>query len=167
MSSDGSLLIYRRAGGLLPKRELRAFASSLTADVAEGRTFTCLLTDDRELARLNQMFLSKAGPTDVLSFPSGEAKALGDIAISVNRAAEQATEHGHTLAEEVRILMLHGVLHLLGFDHERDRGAMGRAEKRWRSAYGLPSGLIERSGSQTASQNKVLERKRAAARQST
>jgi probable rRNA maturation factor len=69
---------------------------------------------------------------------------LGDIAISVNRAEEQAARFGHTPNEEVGILMLHGVLHLLGMDHEKDKGAMARAEKRWRSELGLPAGLLER-----------------------
>ena len=57
---------------------------------------------------------------------------LGEMAISVERAAEQAAEFGHPFSEEIKILMLHGVLHLLGMDHEKDRGAMARAEKRWR-----------------------------------
>jgi probable rRNA maturation factor len=91
------------------------------------------------------MFLGKSYPTDVLSFPSGEREALGEIAISVQRAGEQADEYGHELNDEIRILMLHGVLHLMGMDHENDRGAMARAEKRWRTEFGLPSGLIERS----------------------
>jgi probable rRNA maturation factor len=113
--------------------------------VTTGRPFTCLLTDDRELLRLNRMFLGKAHPTDVLSFPSGIGAALGELAISVDRAREQAEEHGHSLAEELKILMLHGVLHLLGFDHEADRGTMARAERRWREQFGLRTGLIERS----------------------
>lgn len=147
MSSDGNLLLYRRAGSSIDKRELRAFADVLSSRVAGGRTFTCLLTDDRELSRLNRMFLGKSSATDVLSFPSGDDQVLGDVAISVERAAEQAAEFGHTPGEEIRILMLHGVLHLLGFDHEKDRGAMARSEKRWRRDLDLPSGLIERSRS--------------------
>jgi probable rRNA maturation factor len=82
-----------------------------------------------------------------LSFPAGIGAALGELAISVDRAREQAEEHGHSLTEELKILMLHGVLHLLGFDHETDRGTMARAEKRWREQFGLRAGLIERSRS--------------------
>jgi probable rRNA maturation factor len=104
---------------------------------------TCLITDDRELRRLNRKFRGKNYATDVLSFPSLEAGA-GEIAISLDRAAEQAAEHGHSLTDEIRILMLHGVLHLTGMDHETDTGEMARAEKRWRKRLGLPSGLIER-----------------------
>jgi probable rRNA maturation factor len=124
---------------------MRAFADQLRDQVADGRPFTCLITDDRELERLNRMFLGKEYPTDVLSFPSSGPGILGEIAISVQRAREQAEDHGHDTADEIRILMLHGVLHLLGMDHERDRGSMARAEKRWREAFGLPVGLIERS----------------------
>src|ERR1035437_6062459 len=69
---------------------------------------------------------------------------LGDIAISLGRARAQAREFGHTIEREVQILMLHGVLHLIGHDHETDAGAMARAEKRWRAKLGLPNGLIER-----------------------
>lgn len=70
--------------------------------------------------------------------------SLGDLAISLARARTQAREFGHTTEQEVRVLMLHGVLHLLGMDHESDRGQMARAEKRWRARLGLPNGLIER-----------------------
>jgi probable rRNA maturation factor len=145
MSPDGSLLLYRRAGSGLPRRVLREFADTLRDQVAQGQSFTCLLTDDRELQRLNRTFLGKDYATDVLSFPSGDGGALGDIAISVERAIEQAAAHGHTTEHELKILMLHGVLHLLGHDHEQDRGAMARLERRWRRELDLPEGLIERS----------------------
>lgn len=95
---------------------------------------------------MNRDFLGRDYPTDVLSFPSGAAHGLlGEIAISADRAQEQAREHGYELSEEIRILMLHGVLHLLGMDHERDRGRMRRAETRWRKLLDLPAGLIERA----------------------
>lgn len=145
MSSDGSIVTFRRAGAGIPRADLRKFADLLAGEVAGGRRFDCLLTDDRELRRLNRDFLGHDYPTDVLSFPSGSDKGhAGEIAISVNRAAEQAAEFGHPLAGELKILMLHGVLHLLGMDHEKDRGAMARAEKRWRKHYQLPVSLIER-----------------------
>ena len=147
MSSDGSLILYRRAGSGLPKRELRAFANQLRDTVTGGRPFTCMITNDRELQRLNRMFLGKAYPTDVLSFPAGATGLIGELAISTERAREQAEEHGHDHADEIKILMLHGVLHLLGLDHESDRGAMARAEKKWRREFGLPVGLIERNRS--------------------
>lgn len=114
-------------------------------EVADGRPFHCLITDDRELLRLNREFLQKDYATDVLSFPSGATSGFaGELAISVERAADQAAEFGHSLSEELSILMLHGILHLLGMDHEKDRGAMARLEKKWRKHFELPTGLIER-----------------------
>ncbi len=86
--------------------------------------------------------------TDVLSFPSGDGSgggSLGDLAISRQRAAEQAVRFGHTATAEVQLLMLHGLLHLMGMDHERDRGEMARAESSWRTMLGLPLSLIERA----------------------
>jgi len=69
---------------------------------------------------------------------------LGEIAISFERAKEQAGEFGHSVIQEIEILMLHGLLHLLGMDHEADRGQMSRSERKWRASLGLPAGLIER-----------------------
>ncbi len=114
--------------------------------MAGDRGFLCLVTDDRELRRLNLQFLGKDEPTDVLSFPEpGPEGLLGEMAISAGRAREQARACGHSLDTEIRILMLHGLLHLLGMDHARDRGRMARAEARWRKKLGLPPGLIERA----------------------
>ena len=76
-----------------------------------------------------------------------EPAPLGEIAISVDRARAQAAQHGHSLADELRILMLHGALHLAGFDHASDSGEMARAEARWRKRFGLPDSLIERAAS--------------------
>lgn len=146
MSPDDDILVYRRTPRGLPRRELRLLAGRLRQDVAGGRPFICLLTDDKELRRLNRQFLDKDYPTDVLSFPESDAgESLGEIAISVEQATEQAAAFGHSVAEEIGILMLHGLLHLLGMDHEKDRGTMARAERRWRAALDLPSGLIDRS----------------------
>lgn len=135
-------LIFRRARLPVPLRKsLLSFAQAL------GGGFCCLLTDDRELRRLNRVFLGKDYATDVLSFPvtGGGEFPLGELAVSVERAAAQARILGHSLETELRILMLHGVLHLKGLDHERDRGRMARAERRWRTRLGLPGGLIERA----------------------
>jgi probable rRNA maturation factor len=143
---DQSLLVFRRSPAGLPRNDLRTFASLLRDRLAEGRSFCCLIADDRELLRLNRQFLGKDYPTDVLSFPSPESgNALGEIAISIQRADAQSKEFGHSLFDELRILMLHGVLHLAGMDHERDRGAMAKAERRWRKEFSLPNGLIDRA----------------------
>jgi probable rRNA maturation factor len=152
MSSDGSTVLF----GALPaefkfspsdKRLLTRFVRKLSAKVAHGKSFECLLTDDRELQRLNKAFLNHDYPTDVLSFPaSNQAFTIGECAISVERADDQRREFGHSLMDEIHILMLHGVLHLTGLDHEKDSGDMARAEMRWRAEFNLPTSLIERSG---------------------
>jgi probable rRNA maturation factor len=142
MSPDDVPLLFQHPSRRLRRGELREYFQDVVQRVAGGRSVTCLITDDRHLRRLNRQFLGKNRPTDVLSFPADDG---GEIAISLDRAAEQASEHGHTVAEEVRILMLHGVLHLAGMDHATDSGQMARAERRWRKRLGLPCGLIERT----------------------
>ncbi|MEO8127438.1 MAG: rRNA maturation RNase YbeY, partial [Bryobacteraceae bacterium] len=113
MSPQENLLIFRRAPAALPRRELKDFAQQLRQDVAAGRAFVCMITDDRELRRLNREFLELDYPTDVLSFPAESKEGdLGEIAISSGRAAAQAAEFGHSITQEIQILMLHGVLHL-------------------------------------------------------
>lgn len=146
MSEPETSLLIERATPRIGRTALRAFADTLRHDLCAGRAFTCLLTGDKELRRLNRQFLGHGYTTDVLSFPAGEPMGpLGDIAISLERAKAQAAEHGHRIEEEVRILLLHGVLHLVGHDHENDDGLMRRVESEWRRKYGLPGGLIERT----------------------
>lgn len=145
MSPDGSSVTFRRVPAGVRRRAVERFARKLGTEVAGGRAFDCLITTDAELRRLNRTFRGKDAATDVLSFPSGgQSPHLGDVAISTGRARAQAREFGHTLEQEIQILLLHGVLHLMGMDHEADGGRMARAERRWRAALGLPNGLIER-----------------------
>jgi probable rRNA maturation factor len=128
------------------KRALVSFARSLSLRVLDGRSFTCLITGDAELHRLNRTFLAHDYPTDVLSFPTCDhGSSLGDMAISADRAEAQAAAFGYRCIDEVRILMLHGVLHLAGMDHEQDSGEMARAERKWRTRLNLPDGLIARA----------------------
>jgi probable rRNA maturation factor len=132
--------------GRIRKTGLREFLQEVTRRVTKGRVISCLITNDAELRRMNKQYRRQDHATDVLSFPSGDAKGFaGDVAISLDRARAQAAEHGHALDTELRILMLHGALHLSGMDHEQDGGEMARAETRWRKKLGLPAGLIERS----------------------
>jgi probable rRNA maturation factor len=158
MSPEGSTVTFRRVPEILRRklqRPLQRFASTLQTEVASGSPFDCLVTTDAELRRLNRVFRGKDAVTDVLSFaarplPNGRGSvrgSLGDLAISLPRARAQARQFGHTLQDEIRILMLHGLLHLRGMDHETDRGRMARAERRWRARFGLPHGLIERVAS--------------------
>ena len=113
------------------------------------------------MRQLNRQFRGVDAPTDVLSFPaaarrggraaatSGRVSALapplGDLAIATGVARRQARQHGHPIATEIRVLALHGLLHLLGYDHHTDRGQMRRLEERLRRRAGLAAGLIARS----------------------
>jgi probable rRNA maturation factor len=145
MSSDDIPLLFRTSRRV-PRKELRRFLGELTRRVGRGRTIACMIADDAEVRRLNRQFRGKNNATDVLSFPAASPNGLaGDIAISIDRARIQGAERGHSLADELRILMLHGALHLAGMDHEIDSGEMERAEIRWRKRLGLPCGLIERT----------------------
>ena len=146
MSPDDIPLLFRTSRRIR-RGELRQFLERLTTLVTRGRSIACLITDDAEVRRLNKRFRGKNAATDVLSFPSGGGNGFaGDLAISADRAKAQADEHGHAIDDELRILMLHGALHLAGMDHETDSGEMALAEARWRKRLGLPSGLIERVG---------------------
>ena len=145
MPAQQTTLLFHSATPGLSRRLARTFAKRLESEVTGGRPFTCLITGDLELRRLNREFRKQDLATDVLSFPSKQTLGfLGDIAISFEHARRQAAEYGHTVDKEIGILMLHGVLHLLGMDHEKDRGRMARAENKWRVALGLPRGLLAR-----------------------
>ena len=103
------------------------------------------LVPDARVRALNRQYRRKDAPTDVLSFPAEEPGQLGDVVIAVGVARGQAREAGHSLQTELRVLALHGLLHLLGYDHEHDDGQMARLERRLRRKGGLREGLIERS----------------------
>ena len=135
----------------LPKRELSRFLNRACERVGVEGEITVLLTSDERMQELNRTFRRKNKPTDVLSFPpataafAGETASGGDLAISAGIAQQQAVSLGHTLLVEVEILILHGLLHLAGMDHERDGGTMDRRERRLRREFGLPAGLIQRT----------------------
>lgn len=131
------------------KRGLEAFLAE-AADAAKlAGAVSVLLTGDTEIRRLNREFRGKDKATDVLSFPAledhGRSRLAGDLAISVETAAREATLRGHTLDTELRVLILHGVLHLAGYDHETDHGEMARKEGTLRRKLGLKHGLIARA----------------------
>jgi probable rRNA maturation factor len=124
---------------------------------------TVLLADDTRLKQLNRAFRGKNKPTDVLSFPAAEngEGVAGDLAISVETASRQAAEHGHSLEDELRVLILHGMLHLAGYDHEADSGEMREFEAELRARLKLPVGLIERAQTAKVSARKAGLRKQA------
>jgi probable rRNA maturation factor len=147
-SPEGSRVTFRRVPPTLRRTAIERFARRLQKEVAHGAPFDTLITGDAELRRLNRDFLQKDYATDVLSFPAGEmGTGLGDLAISLARARAQAREFHHPTETEIQVLMLHGVLHLMGHDHEIDRGRMARLEKRWRARLGLPGACRPASSS--------------------
>ncbi len=121
------------------RSSLEAWLEALLAELApEFASFGVRLTSDREMRRLNRTYRGKDSPTDVLSFPGQETPEgahLGDVVISIPVARRQAEAAGHSSAREVRILLLHGVLHCLGHDHETDDGTMERLERKLRRRW--------------------------------
>jgi probable rRNA maturation factor len=141
-------------GALLPAQPtLMRYLRDAQSAVGLRGEVTVLLTTDAGIRGLNRRFRKKNKATDVLSFPVDDVSfgAAGDLAISVETAARQAAEQGHRLSMELRVLMLHGMLHLAGYDHESDAGEMARKERRLRTKLGLPLGLIERVEGEQAS----------------
>ena len=111
-------------------------------------TLTVALVPDARIRALNRQYRHESTTTDVLSFPAAEPGQLGDVVIATGVAGRQAQSAGHTLQAEIRVLALHGLLHLLGYDHEHDDGRMDRLERRLRRRGGLHEGLIERGARQ-------------------
>jgi probable rRNA maturation factor len=146
MRDNPICVLFRHPSRRVRRGPLREFLADLARRTAPGHAVTCLITTDRELRELNRKFRRKDHATDVLSFPAANGEP-SEMAISLDRAKEQAAEYGHSIEEEVRILMLHAMLHLTGMDHETDSGGMARAEARWRKRLGLPPGLVERANS--------------------
>jgi probable rRNA maturation factor len=117
------------------------------ASVAPARArgdMTIAIVPDARVRSLNRVYRRTDAATDVLSFPSGEEGYLGDVVIAAGVAKRQARDAGHALKAELRVLALHGLLHLCGYDHEHDDGRMARLERRLRRKGGLVEGLIER-----------------------
>lgn len=116
-------------------------------DELSDKEVELIFTDDVEIAEINEAYRGKATATDVLSFPLEEMPhaPLGTIIISVDHARAKADELGHSIADEVALLFIHGLLHLLGYDHEEDDGQMHQREIELIKAYQLPLSLIERN----------------------
>jgi probable rRNA maturation factor len=132
----------------IKKKELDQFLRSATRAVGLAGEVNVRITSDQEMRRLNREFRGKNKPTDVLSFPAssnGKSSLSGDIAISAAIARQNAEALGHTFESEIKILLLHGLLHLAGHDHESDRGEMAALEQKLRAKLKLPLGLIART----------------------
>ena len=166
---DGDASPWRSVGLSAPG--LGRFLRSAQRAVGLDGEVHVLLADDATLKRLNRTFRGKNKATDVLSFPAAEmgdagGGIAGDLAISLETAARQAMRFGHSLRDEVRVLLLHGTLHLAGFDHEVDSGEMAIREAELRRELRLPESLIARSliarktgGSQSSPHAKPVRRR--------
>lgn len=142
----------------LSKAGLTRFLNRARSEIGLEGEVDVLLADDSTLQRLNRAFRGKNKPTDVLSFPAPEEIAqthAGDLAVSLETAARQAAAYGHDLRDEVRILLLHGLLHLSGLDHETDDGEMAAREAELRRELRLPMTLIERTHEPKARRRRV------------
>ena len=161
------MILNRQRAVRVARGPLEAFLRRVENEMELGDSdVTVCLVSDAEIARMNQAFRKKKGPTDVLSFPAEEKlrtfvkrrkkiytedaeksrgnqasrtmqRYLGDIAIAPLTAQRYAKKNGRSLNNELRVLILHGVLHLLGYDHETDRGEMDRIERKMRRRFGL------------------------------
>jgi len=154
------VVILRKPVAGLGENPLARFISRARRRVKLRGAVNVLVTSSREVRGLNRRFRGMDKSTDVLSFPA-MAKfnqgLAGDIAISADIAARNARTLGHSPGEEVKILVLHGLLHLAGYDHERDAGEMARKEHVLRKSLGLPCGLIERNGAARATTSKAVK----------
>ena len=134
-------------------RTLSRFVTLAAAAIPLRGEVSVLITSDRSIKRLNREYRKKNEATDVLSFPAAQPKKspsrhkriAGDLAVSVDMASRQALALNHSLATELKVLILHGLLHLAGFDHEADKGEMAARELVLRRKLRLPGGLIERT----------------------
>jgi probable rRNA maturation factor len=147
---ENKVVIFRkRIAGLSPVT-LERFVLRARRAVALRDPVNVLVTSSSELRSLNRRFRGADKATDVLSFPAPrdehnhDRRSAGDVAISSDIARENARRLGHSVADEVKILTLHGILHLAGFDHEHDNGEMARKERGLRQQLKLEAGLIER-----------------------
>jgi probable rRNA maturation factor len=159
------VILQKRTG--ISRAALERFVTKAARAVGLKGTVHVLIAGSTTMRRLNRLFRRKDQATDVLSFPAPEAlpdriklpgrrKVAGDIAISADIAAQSAKRLGHSVTDETRILTLHGILHLAGFDHERDNGEMASREVALRRSLGLPAALTERVQPAIRNHNKVV-----------
>jgi len=159
------LILNRQKQYALNLPALRAYVQSLKHALQLGRRdFNICFADDREIQGLNAAYLGRQRPTDVISFPWQEASKeasgrsserefkgfLGDVVISVETARRNAQREGHSTLNEIRWLILHGVLHLLGYDHEWDQGEMAELELSLREELGISGLRVKRTGKRRA-----------------
>jgi probable rRNA maturation factor len=152
---EKDLVILQKKVAGLSEGALQRFVLRARKAVGLRTQVNVLVTSSVAVRSLNRQFRKQNKATDVLSFPSNplssesraraKTKTAGDVAVSADIALENSIKLGHPLSQEVKILVLHGILHLAGFDHERDNGEMARKEAKLRRALRLPAALIERA----------------------
>ena len=143
------VIVEKKVAGISAE-SLGRFLSRARREAGVRGRVDVLLTTNSNMRSLNAQFRGKDKPTDVLSFPAAFAKRtarglVGELAVSADIASANAIQLGHSPASEVKVLVLHGILHLAGYDHERDNGKMARKEAKLRRALNLPEALIERT----------------------
>ncbi len=159
LSDEGAVTrATERAAEKVP--DLCPFLARAQKAVPVAGEVSVLFTSDSEIRRLNQAFRGKDKATDVLSFPApalprstrkpAQQTIAGDLAISIDTARRQAHQFGHPLEIELKILLLHGLLHLAGYDHETDAGEMAHREDQLRRRFRLPGTLIARNSVENA-----------------
>lgn len=154
---ETEVLLLVHQPGDVSERALALFAGKARRAVGLAGEVTIFITTSDDLRRMNRQYRNKDEATDVLSFelPSERAKMAGDLAISAEIAAANAAELGHSTETELKILILHGLLHLAGYDHEADNGEMRARESELRMQLKLPDGLIERAHATTTKRPKA------------
>lgn len=129
-------------------------ATTYMPSLAPNLCLEVLITDSAHIHEINKTYRDQDKPTDVLSFPLGVEYAdvptqcilsIGSVVINIELASRVARELGHTLEDELKLLFIHGLLHIFGFDHEIDDGAQRREERKWIEQFHLPKSLIERN----------------------
>lgn len=165
IETEKKVVIFRKKIAGMSPSTLERFVLRARRAVRLRAPVNVLITSSSELRSLNRRFRGLDKPTDVLSFPSPPStnrqskRVAGDVAISSDIARSNARRLGHSVGDEVKILVLHGVLHLAGFDHEHDKGEMAHKEARLRRQLKLEDGLIERSQARDAHASSPNERK--------
>ena len=138
------MIIFEASLDHVDEADLNRFARRARKLAGVSGEVSVLITGNRQVRQLNRRFRKKDKATDVLSFPRDTG---GDIAISAQIAAENAKRYGHAPADELKVLILHGMLHLAGYDHETDNGGMAARESVLRKKLKLPGSLIQRAHS--------------------
>ena len=149
--AEAAVIVLQKRVANLTETALARFVARARQAAGLKGAVNVLVTSNSDLRSLNRRFLGKDTPTDVLSFPGEPGSTrdfAGEIAISAEIASRNARMLGHPVAAEVKILTLHGILHLRGYDHEHDHGQMAKVEQRLRRKLRLPVGLIERAESE-------------------